>query len=221
MRRIKVIVFDMGGTLMEYVGMPLSWSKDYPRGFQALAMYVGLDSSDERIALAAERLKACNPRLTHRETEIPAEEIFANVLKDWNLTISVAECISVFWRGMALKSQIYPEAEDALRKLRGRGYRIAVLTDLPNGMPDAIFRKEIIDLEPYIDEYVSSAVAGFRKPNRTGLTMIAKRFSIPAEEMLFVGDEVKDQQTAEKFGCSFFRMDRQAGGLQKLIDILQ
>lgn len=30
---MKVIVFDLGGTLMEYEGMPLNWSNYYEQGF--------------------------------------------------------------------------------------------------------------------------------------------------------------------------------------------
>lgn len=30
---MKIIVFDLGGTLMEYRGMPLNWSDYYEKGF--------------------------------------------------------------------------------------------------------------------------------------------------------------------------------------------
>lgn len=33
MKKIKVIVFDIGGTLMEYRNMPLSWLDYYKKGF--------------------------------------------------------------------------------------------------------------------------------------------------------------------------------------------
>ena len=33
---MKVIVFDLGGTLMQYVGMPHSWVEFYKKGFDAI-----------------------------------------------------------------------------------------------------------------------------------------------------------------------------------------
>ena len=34
---MAVFVFDCGGTLMEYAGMPAAWSALYPQGFRAVA----------------------------------------------------------------------------------------------------------------------------------------------------------------------------------------
>ena len=33
---MKIIVFDLGGTLMQYVGMPYSWVDFYYKGFNAI-----------------------------------------------------------------------------------------------------------------------------------------------------------------------------------------
>jgi len=33
---LKVIVFDLGGTLMQYVGMPHSWVDFYYKGFETI-----------------------------------------------------------------------------------------------------------------------------------------------------------------------------------------
>lgn len=37
----KVFVFDLGGTLMEYKGMPASWIDYYEQGFKELNEYWG------------------------------------------------------------------------------------------------------------------------------------------------------------------------------------
>ena len=57
-QQIRAVVFDMGGTLMEYTGMPLSWSGHYPQAFRSLAAKVEMAPSDERILQASERLAA-------------------------------------------------------------------------------------------------------------------------------------------------------------------
>ena len=88
----------------------------------------------------------------------------------------------------------------------------AVLTDLPSGMPDALFRADIVPLLPYIDLYVSSGTCGFRKPNPAGLRQIAAHFSAAMEALVFIGDEDKDAATASRAGCGFLRIDRSGRG---------
>jgi putative hydrolase of the HAD superfamily len=116
--------------------------------------------------------------------------------------------VQVFWDGLKLKAELYPDTLAGLRVLKGKGYKIAALTDLPSGFPDEWFRQDIAELMEYFDYYVSSAVSGVRKPNDGGLRMIAERFGVPLSELVLVGDEEKDAKTAERAGCRFVRIDR-------------
>lgn len=43
----RIIVFDIGGTLIEFDNMPLNWSVYYPRGFKRLAESLGYAIADE------------------------------------------------------------------------------------------------------------------------------------------------------------------------------
>ena len=63
----KAIVFDLGGTLMEYEGMPLDWSDYYYQGFKKINENFGLELSDADIDKSAEILKSYNPRNKYRE----------------------------------------------------------------------------------------------------------------------------------------------------------
>ena len=54
MKKYKAVVFDMGGTLMEYEGMPMNWSGYYRQGFERVAQINGLDLSDEAFEKACE-----------------------------------------------------------------------------------------------------------------------------------------------------------------------
>ena len=56
--RYKVIVFDLGGTLMEYSGMPLNWSEYYFKGFKTVSENHNLFLSDNEIQISSEILKA-------------------------------------------------------------------------------------------------------------------------------------------------------------------
>lgn len=81
--------------------------------------------------------------------------------------------------------------------MKEKGYRIATLTDLPNAMPNELFKRDISELLEYFDLYVSSFSCGYRKPNSKGLQMISEKYGVPIAELIFVGDEEKDKETAK------------------------
>ena len=126
-----------------------------------------------------------------------------------------------------MKAEIYPETINVLQNLKEKGYTIAALTDLPSAMPDEIFRRDISELLGYFDYYVSSTVAGYRKPNCIGLQMISERFSFPITELIFIGDEEKDRRTAINAHCKFIwlqhteKNEESIGNLNELLQVLE
>ena len=203
---MKVIVFDLGGTLMQYVGMPHSWVDYYSQGFGAIIQKYNCKISEASIEKSVQMLKEFNPRVNYRELEYSAEFIFTKVLEHWKLDIPVASCIETFWSGLELKAEIYSDTVYVLGKLKEKGYAIATLTDLPSAMPDDVFKSDISEILDCFDYYVSSAISGYRKPNCQGLQMIAEKFAVPITELIFVGDEEKDRQTALNANCKFIHI---------------
>ena len=221
---LKTVVFDLGGTLMQYVGMPYSWVDFYYKGFESIIQRYHLNISQEVIEKSVQMLKGFNPRISGREIEYSAEYIFTKVLEPWHIDITIQSCIEIFWSGLQLKAEIYPETTNILHALKERGYTIAALTDLPSAMPDEIFKRDISELLGYFDYYISSSVAGYRKPNCRGLQMIAKKFTIPITELIFIGDEEKDRKTAYRANCQFIRIQRvekQKGSINNLYELLE
>ena len=147
----KAVVFDLGGTLMEYKGMPLNWEGFYYQGFQNVNRRNHLNLSEEDV----------------------------------------------------LEAHTFEYAEETIGQCRRNGVHVACLTDLPNGMPDRIFRSAVISIEPLLDLYVSSQICGARKPSGKGIEYIAAYFGIEVPEVLLVGDEKKDEETAVNAGCGF------------------
>ena len=204
----KVIVFDLGGTLMEFEGMPLSWLPYYPQGFAAVDQALSLGLSQEEIDGSVQILKEYNPRYTPREEEISPEKIFGDAIQHWKKAVSVEQVISAFFSGLCLVPRIYEDTLPGLSQLRRKGYNLACLTNLPSGMPDTVFREGLEGLTEQLDYYLSSGLCGFRKPNEAGMCQIAQRFQVPMEDLLFVGDEPLDEETAQRAGCRFIQMNR-------------
>lgn len=199
----KVAVFDLGGTLMEYEGMPLDWSEFYYDGFREVSKANRLNIPEEKIKRSAEIMRSFNPRLTGREVEIAPEVIFGEAIADWDIKPEIDKVVDDFFSGLTLKPRIFDYTKNVIEYCKMNGAKVACLTDLPNGMPDRIFKRAITEVTGLLDLYMSSESCGYRKPNKAGIVKIAEYFDVPVSEILLIGDEKKDLQTAQNAGCRF------------------
>ena len=209
---------------MQYEGLSYSWVEFYQQGIDAIIQKYNCNVSMEDIQKSVQILKDFNPRVSGREVEYSAEHIFSNALEHWNIDTPIKNCIETFWQGLKLSAKIYPDTIEVLKELKEKGYIIVTLTDLPNAMPDEIFKKDISELLSYFDYYVSSCVAGYRKPNCKGLQMISDKYGVPVTELVFVGDEEKDRKTACNANCKFVHIQRTTkseGIISSLYELLQ
>lgn len=207
-KKIKIIVFDLGGTLMEYQGMPLNWSEYYEKGFRRIAEQFSVAVTAEQLDQSSAVMRSWNPSIRPREEEEDPRLIFEQALAGWDCPIPVEKAIETFFDGLELRAEIYPDVPPALRQLRAAGWTIAALTDLPTAMPDELFKRHIQKLLPYFDCYVSSQSCGFRRQIRQGCTGSPKNIMSPTCELVFVGDEDKDELTARNAGCYFISISR-------------
>ena len=183
--------------------MPSYWCDCYYPGFKKVNRKYGLELSEEKIETAAKIMTEYNPRVKYRENEIAPEVIFETATKSWNSNIPTDEIITAFFDGLDLKPSIYDYSFELIDFYKRHGYKTACLTDIPSGMPDALFRETIEALISQIDLYVSSQSCGYRKPNPYGLHYIAKYYKVRVNDLLFTGDEEKDRITAERANCQF------------------
>ena len=198
---IKVVVFDLGGTLMTYRGLHLNSYGYYKSAFEHVNDFFSLGLSTEQIAAAVKVLKDYNPHINPREKEVPAEEIFSEATAGWNTDLPLEKIISAFFDSLNLKPYFFPESIPALQKLRDAGFKIAAFTDVASAMPDSLHKDFVAPLLPYFDYYVSSVSCGYRKPNSKGLCEIAEFFHVRPDEMIMVGDTENDIKAAQNFGC--------------------
>lgn len=208
--RMNVIVFDIGGTLMEYKNMPNVWIEYYDKAFRHVREKLGLPLTDEQLSDSIEVLRQYNPRVKYREQDYTPEKIFGDAAASWDFPFSLHDVISAFFEDMKLTPLIYPETIPVLEKLRSADWKIATLTDVATGMPDELHKSYFPELMPYFDLYVSSQSCGFRKPNPNGIHYIAKQLNADERQFIFVGDEPKDIKVAQNAGCRSVLIDRKA-----------
>ena len=208
MPKFSAVVFDIGGTLMEYKNMPYVWFDYYDEAFREINEKLDLDLSEAELAHSLDVLKSYNPGVNYREVDYPPEKIFGDVTVQWKTDVPLGRIIDEFFGAMHLESLIYPESEAVLKELRRRDIIIGTYTNVVSGMPDKMHRSYFESLMPYFDIYVSSVTCGYRKPHPRGLEIISGMFSVEPHEMLFVGDEKKDPMTAQRFGCKSVLINR-------------
>lgn len=208
----KAVVFDLGGTLMEYRNMPNVWLDFYASAFEHVRRTLLPNLSGADLARALEKLRSYNPSVNYREVDYTPQKIFTDVTAGWPGDFKVQDVINAFFSAMHLVPYIYSETCAVLQKLKADGFVLAALTDVATGMPDELHRSYCRELLPYFDLYVSSVLCGWRKPNPSGLQQIAAAFSLAPGAMLYVGDEKKDILCAARFGCRSVLMDRKGSG---------
>lgn len=198
----QIVVFDLGGTLMEYEGMPYSWISYYEDCFHTVNNRCSLHLTQEDIRRSVEVLREYNPRYKPRETEYSSEFLFQEATAHWKTNIALHHIIHEFFSGMKLTAKIYEDTIPAVTKLKNKGFRVASLTNLPSSMPDRLFRADIPQILELLDCYVSSELCGYRKPNKAGLEYAAKHFGVSVNQLVFVGDEKLDIDTAKNANCT-------------------
>lgn len=209
---IKVVAFDIGGTLMEYKDMPFCWLDYYENALDSAVKSLGLPVSEEQRRRALEILRSFNPKVVPREKDYTPEHIFGAACADWKFEYSLDRVIAEFFAAFHLTAYIYPDTLPALEELRASGYKLAALTDVATAMPDELHRSYFPELLPYFDMYVSSVSCGWRKPAPKGLYDIADGFGVTPAETVYIGDERKDIGCAHRFGCKGILIDRRSTG---------
>lgn len=96
---IKVAAFDIGGTLMEYKGMPGVWIDYYENGFRHVCEKLLPDLSESDIASGMEILRGYNPTIKYREADYSYKRIFGEIAQKWGTDISTDKIAYCFFRG--------------------------------------------------------------------------------------------------------------------------
>lgn len=205
---MKAVVFDIGQTLT-YYPIPLNWSKLYRPAFESVAEKLGIHFTEEEYAHFGEVLTKYNTRINPREKEYSSDTIFMEMLENTSIDLSLMNDIKrEFYSFFRTDIEVYPEAEELLKKIKDMGIKTATLSDVPYGMDNEYALGDIGPLIKYIDLPYTSNDTGYRKPCREGLIMIATKFGIDPSDMAFVGDEIKDMVCAHNAGAKAVLINR-------------
>jgi putative hydrolase of the HAD superfamily len=209
----QAIGFDLGNTLVEYPGVPLSWETLYPAALADAAAACGQVLAEDGLATAVATLRRFNTRLYPREHEVSSQVIFAEILAKWGLPENRTDAAAqAFFAHFNRTAVLFPDVLPALSALRERGLRLGILTDLPYGMDSALAVAQIAPIRHLIDSVVTSTGIGFRKPSPVGYLRMCQELNVLPARTWFVGDEPKDCAGAVRAGLHPILLSRSRCG---------
>jgi len=209
--KIKAVSFDIGNTLVNYSN-PLNWKSMYTPALRRVMEQCGLGVTDEMLGRAAAILARYNTRENPREKEVTADVVFGEILDAWDTGHAfLGKAKAVFYSFFQADAVCYEDAPETLGRLKDRGIKIGVLTDVAYGMENLLSLRDIAPIRKYIDLALTSVDIGYRKPNKAGYLKLLDSFRLLPPEMIYVGDEEKDIAGANNLGVVSVLVSRSGG----------
>lgn len=101
-------------------------------------------------------------------------------------TEDALDLYNIYWDELLANIKLFPYVLPLMRKLKERGIKILVLTDLTAHIQHRKIAK--MGLAGYIDIFVSSEEAGEEKPSKKAFDRLLLKAKLNAEELLMIGD---------------------------------
>lgn len=177
MCEIKLIIFDLDGTLVDAYG-PISQSFNY-------AMH-----------------KLGYPRKKCSVIRRAVGWGDANLLKPFVRASDLKTAVSLYRRhhqkSLLAGSCLLPGAKKTLEALKKKGYLLAVASNRPTKFSRILIRH--LGLDGYFDYVLCADKLKFAKPHPQILNKIRRKFSLGPGEALYVGDMSIDAQAGRRAG---------------------
>jgi putative hydrolase of the HAD superfamily len=192
---VQFILFDMGGTLVDYP-VP-SWPVAIGRCLEG--MYGFMVRPEKELLPPAAAMAAHDGARPHHtppppDTALPHRATMAlrrmvRSLSNRTLPRMAEACA----RTLVSEARLFPDTLPALDELKFRGYRMGVVSNTPWGSPEYLWENQLVrfGLMPYFGACVFSSGVGFRKPDVRIFQAALDRLGAVAAKTLFVGDDAQ------------------------------
>ena len=186
---VNAVIFDLDDTLYS--------EKQYVRsGYKAVAKLLG----DEALA---DRL------WTYFENGKPAID---ELLNELGCIGRKAECLEAY-REQIPEIALYHGVSELIQDLKSKGIKVGIITD---GRVSGQKRKlQALGLDKLIDDIIITDELGgtqFRKPCDIAFRIVQRRWSIPFEQIVYVGDNAeKDFQAPKQLGMRTLYFENEDG----------
>jgi len=197
---LRAVLFDLGGTLLQYESTELSYMELHCIGLRGIYEYLArnghdLPSCDDFCRNLYEHTEAQWRRslasMEGLSTEDILREIFGKMNIDWR-NIDMEACLWAFYRPMAPHIRPYEGAYETLAHLREEGLRIGLISNTV--WPGALHNEDLsrFDLLRFFDHLTYSSATRHAKPHPEIFLQTLRALGVRPEEAAFVGDRLYD-----------------------------
>lgn len=197
---LEAVLFDLGGTLLEYDSTELSYMDLHRIGLCGLHEYLARDGQDlpREDLFCDELLERTEARWRQSLTRMEGlntADIFHDVLDDLGADvqhIDMHACIWAFYRPMAPHIRAYEDTYETLAHLRSRGLRIGLISN--TAWPGALHNEDLarFDLTRFFDHLTYSSETRHCKPHSEIFLETLKVLEVEPGQAAFVGDRLYD-----------------------------
>lgn len=106
--------------------------------------------------------------------------------------------LSAYGTAIAVHTELYPGAIDAVEGLKSAGYAVGICTNKPEGLADQLLKE--LGVRDVFGALVGADTLTVRKPDPLPLIETAKRLGCDPVQCLLVGDSDTDRNTAKAAG---------------------
>ena len=178
---IKAVLWDLDDTLYSRVNAA---RKTFPGMFR---QHLYENRSDAFIDETVDYMMT----KIHRNSMIH-EDAFRALLEKYpsDKPYNRADCLNYYYAHICDFAQPNADCMEVVKKLRARGIKTAIVTNISADRLDSQHRKvESMNLAPYFDAIVYSGELGIHKPDRRIFDHAAQLLGVPNHQCLFVGDD--------------------------------
>ena len=186
---VKGVIFDLDDTLYN--------EKQYIKsGFNAIERYLDIQGASEKL-------------WNYFQLNIPAIDAYLNEI---NCSEKKAECLKIY-REHKPEISLKEGVEKAISKIKAKGIRVGIITDgRPSGQRNKI---AALSLEQIVDDIIITDELGgeqFRKPCDIAFRIMQRKWQLPFEQIMYIGDNVdKDFQAPKQLGMQWRLVDNCEG----------
>ena len=213
MTQKKVILFDLGNTLVEYYHRP-QWPAVVEETIGAVQNFI---RSQNLLTIPPDTIWHNVEHERHDPPDhrvIPLAERLSRVfaLDGINSSIKDQMC-RTFLNPIFARGRIYTDTLPCLETLRSRGFRIGIVSNTPWGSGGDLWREELkrLGLFEMADKTIFCTDVGWRKPARQIFDYTLEKFAASPDDCVFVGDDPRwDIEGPHAIGMDAVLIDRTA-----------